>query len=129
MITESEVIDILRSISISKLNKEDAVKVIEARTTAIAAIIENQAYRAIGTVEELQKMKADYAEAIIDWRQYKKIGTIERFRELTEKAEPKKPIEHNFYEEAHYYLCPNCNNIINGDQNFCEECGTAIDWE
>ena len=56
MITESEVIDILRSISISKLNKEDAVKVIEARTTAIAAIIENQAYRAIGTIERFREL-------------------------------------------------------------------------
>jgi hypothetical protein len=77
-----------------------------------------------------QKKAFDMAiQALEEVQAYRTIGTIERFRELTEKAEPKKPYEHNFYEESHYYLCPECRNILSSNQNFCEECGTAIDWE
>ena len=103
MITESEVIDILRSISISKLNKEDAEKVIEARATAIAAIIEVQAYRAIGTAEEL--------------------------RELKEKAEPKNVfVEGSYLLDDVRYLCPKCKKRLYKEHfyvGYCN-CGQAV---
>ena len=44
------------------------------------ALEEVQQYRAIGTPEELQEMKKDFAEALSDWRQYRKIGTLEECR-------------------------------------------------
>lgn len=43
------------------------------------------AYRAIGTPEELQDMKNNYFEALSDWRQYRKIGTLEECRAAMEK--------------------------------------------
>lgn len=102
----------------------------------IKELKERHAYRAIGTVEELKKMKADYAEAIIDWRQYKKIGTIERFRELTEKEKPKKVIIKPWSSAR----CPCCDCSLServGDgyyQHFtslerCNECNQRLNWE
>lgn len=112
-----------------KLGAGDYVD-IEALEVAAKALEEVEQYRAIGTVEELKKMKADYAEAIIDWRQYKKIGTIERFRELTEKAEPKKYVE-KMVCDTEVWVCPVCGNGIFSGQKYCDECGQAIsdDWE
>ena len=106
--------------------------VIEALREALQALEEVQAYRAIGTVEEFKAIKQWKEDVIESFSKYDVNSVDElmkRFRELTEKAEPKKPYEHNFYEESHYYLCPECRNILSSNQNFCEECGTAIDWE
>jgi len=41
-----------------------------SKIKAIEALEEIQQYRAIGTAEELQEMKKDFAEALSDWRQY-----------------------------------------------------------
>ena len=58
---------------------------------------------------------------------YRAIGTIERFRELTEKAEPKKPKSRDFYSG---YKCGSCGtNIPYQNQKYCCDCGTAIDWQ
>lgn len=46
---------------------------------------EVEEYRAIGTPEELQEMKKDFAEALSDWRQYRKVGTLEECRAAMEK--------------------------------------------
>ena len=63
---------------------------------AIKALEEIKQYRAIGTPEELQNMKKDYAEALNDWRQYRKVGTLEECREALEKqtaCNPDKVVE------------------------------------
>lgn len=41
------------------------------------------------------------------------------------KAEP------NCFEldEPHHYLCPVCRNIVNLNQDYCEDCGQKIYWE
>ena len=49
------------------------------------------AYHAIGTPEELQELKKDFAEALSDWRQYRKIGTLEECQAAMEKQIPYKP--------------------------------------
>ena len=82
------------------------------------------AYRAIGTVEELQKMKNDYAEAINDWRLYRKLGTVEEFKALKEKNEPKK-IEKSGY----IFKCPVCKAWVQSPQCFCHGCRQALDWQ
>ena len=98
-------------------------------------------YRAIGTVEELQKMKGVITDFPIDcgspissveeiWSQLKKylaIGTIEEFNALKEKNTPMELSEHNFQDEVHHYLCPSCRSIVNCNQNYCEECGQALE--
>ena len=91
------------------------------------------AYRAIGTVEQLEwckdasHWKSLYKEKL---EQYEAIGTIERFRELTEKAEPKKHVE-KMVCDTEVWVCPVCGNGIFSGQKYCDECGQAISdgWE
>ena len=86
-----------------KARNEENYKTYIADEKAITALLEIQQYRAIGTAEELQALK--------------------------EKSEPREIAEHNFQDEPHHYLCPNCGNIVNYGQNYCEECGQHLDWE
>lgn len=108
--------------------------------------------------EETSDALGTICEALQEYPKFKAIGTIERFRELTEKAEPKKPIlcmneksgifvdyadGHGEYKTQmnNWWRCPFCNSVVGErvivhshihDQKkkkFCEECGTAIDWE
>nr|DAO77625.1 MAG TPA: putative tRNA pseudouridine synthase B [Caudoviricetes sp.] len=95
------------------------------------------AYRAIGTPEELQDMKNNYFEALSDWRQYRKIGTLEECRTAVEKQKAKKPrpIDYKKYigivKNAEYlrgaYWCLNCNQAIKSG-TFCKNCGQKLDW-
>ena len=65
-------------------------------------------------------------DALSEVEQYRAIGTIERFRELTEKAEPKKPRWHG------HHFCPSCNSIVYvncGKDIYCPKCGQRLDWE
>lgn len=58
---------------------------------------EVEEYRAIGTPEELQEMKKDFAEALSDWRQYRKVGTLEECRAAVEQLEnERKFLEHAY---------------------------------
>jgi len=59
--------------------------------------------------------------------QYKAIGTIEELKDLKEKNTPMELAEHNFQDEVHHYLCPSCRNIVSFNQNYCEECGQALE--
>ena len=59
-------------------------------------------------------------------QQYRTIGTMEEFKALKKKNEPRELAEHNFQDEVHYYLCPNCRSIVSCNQNYCEECGQAL---
>lgn len=68
----------------------------------------------ISTLEEIQ--------------QYREIGTVEECREAVEKQKPKKA---RFYSWSLY--CPDCgqlvgNRIFKWENNFCRNCGRAIDW-
>lgn len=68
----------------------------------------------ISTLEEIQ--------------QYRGIGTVEECREAVEKQKPKKA---RFYSWSLY--CPDCgqlvgNRIFKWENNFCRNCGRAIDW-
>ena len=94
-------------------------------------------YRAIGTVEEMQSMKdngaftgvelASIACMQIKLKDYQSIGTIEEFKVLKNKNTPMELAEHNFQDEVHHYLCPSCRSIVSYNQNYCEECGQALE--
>lgn len=60
-------------------------------------------------------------------QQYRTIGTLEEFKALKEKNKPRELAEHNFQDEVHYYLCPSCRSIVSCNQNYCEECGQALE--
>ena len=66
-------------------------------------------------------------EDVNKWDGYRAIGTIEEFKALKEKNTPMELAEHNFRDEVHHYLCPSCRSIVNCNQNYCEECGQALE--
>lgn len=94
-------------------------------------------YKAIGTPEELQNMKNDYAEALNDWRQYRKIGTLEECRAAMEMQTAKKPTPINYEKYANVvdnaiflrvaYWCPHCKHVVKSG-TFCSDCGQKLDW-
>lgn len=82
-------------------------------------------YRAIGTPEELQEMKKDFAEALSDWRQYRKVGTLEECRAAVEKQTAKRP---RIIVNA--MICPSCPRCFKNDNSaYCPSCGQKLKWE
>lgn len=91
-------------------------------------------YETIGTVKGYERAIQSSVENYNLYREYKakvqefeKIGTIEEFKTLKEKNEPKELAEHNFQDEVHHYLCPSCRSIVSCNQNYCDECGQALE--
>lgn len=93
-------------------------------------------YKEIGTPEELQEMKKDFAEALSDWRQYRKVGTLEECRAAVEKQTAKRPdYEGDGYADGHLvydtWICPCCGKHYEVDYDeydFCPDCGQKLDW-
>jgi hypothetical protein len=89
-------------------------------------------YKAIGTPEELQEMKKDFAEALSDWRQYRKVGTLEECRAAVEKQTAKKVKSISKVKDGDSYVgligrCPCCGDILEEDTVYCD-CGQKLDW-
>ena len=93
---------------------------------------EVEEYRAIGTPEELQEMKKDFAEALSDWRQYRKVGTLEECRAAVEKQTAKKVKSISQVKDGDSYVgligrCPCCGDILEEGTVYCD-CGQRLDW-
>lgn len=93
---------------------------------------EVEEYRTIGTPEELQEMKKDFAEALSDWRQYRKVGTLEECRAAVEKQTAKKVKSISKVKDGDSYVgligrCPCCGDILEKDTVYCD-CGQKLDW-
>ena len=62
---------------------------------------------------------------------YRAIGTIEEFKALKEKAEPKKPLRATLNRDMACH-CPICMEFVcfedTHKNNYCEHCGTKLDW-
>lgn len=102
---------------------------------------ELEAYRTIGTVEELKSMKengaftgvelAQLAAMQMRLKEYSAIGTIEEFKALKEKSVARK-IRGTRFEEA---ICPRCESELFdtywafGGIHYCSNCGQAINWQ
>lgn len=85
---------------------------------------EVEEYRAIGTPEELQEMKKDFAEALSDWRQYRKVGTLEECRAAVEKQTAKRP-----RIMGNAMICPSCPRCFKSDNSaYCPSCGQKLKW-
>ena len=152
--TESEAIkEVKRHIQFLRENwkPHPDYNVIEALGEAIQALEEVEQYRAIGTVEDVAFYKKCYEEESYEYcgeygtdtcacknrmeylekkiSDYEAIGTTERFRELTEKAEPQKPL--NIRPNATLFDCPSCGRTqkILYQGFHCKECGQRLDWE
>ena len=78
-------------------------------------------------IQCLQKKDIEVYEEI---QQYRAIGTVSEFRELKEKATPKKPIDVRYFGEAGYYigLCPTCKSGNNSEYEYCGDCGQKLQW-
>lgn len=98
---------------------------------------EVEEYRTIGTPEELQEMKKDFAEALSDWRQYRKVGTLEECRAAVEKHQRAKNLI--FDKSLMVLSCPTCGHyaqeVVDGDGStrgnipkYCSRCGQRLDW-
>ena len=86
---------------------------------------EVEEYRTIGTPEELQEMKKDFAEALSDWRQYRKVGTLEECRAAVEKQTAKRP-----RIMGNAMICPSCPRCFKSDNSaYCPSCGQKLKWE
>lgn len=82
---------------------------------------EVEEYRTIGTPEELQEMKKDFAEALSDWRQYRKVGTLEECRAAVEKQTAKRP-----RIMGNAMICPSCPRCFKSDNSaYCPSCGQS----
>lgn len=61
-------------------------------------------------------------ELLEELENYRAIGTVEEFRELKEKATPKKPILNPICK------CPICDHVLPyALVKYCSNCGTALD--
>ena len=77
--------------------------------------------------ERLDNAGAEIMGCLDELNSYRAIGTIEEFKALKEKNTPMELAEHNFQDEVHHYLCPSCRSIVSCTQNYCEECGQALE--
>lgn len=126
----------------------DSVECEEVKEICLNAIEEVQQYREIGTVKgyeraiqisiENYKLCGEYKAKL---QEHESIGTVSEFRELKEKAKPKKTIEkQNPYSEKVGFnsdmLCPNCGAYVGywmegmgteADQmKYCCDCGQHL---
>jgi len=95
--------------------------------TIIKALEELKQYRTIGTPEELQEMKKDFAEALSDWRQYRKVGTLEECQAAMEKQIPYKPSRKKLVWGIGKCKCG--VEFLDRKTGFCGNCGQKLDWE
>lgn len=93
-------------------------------------------YRAIGTVKEIKIKQAEmavlskrYLADLGELMEYQKIGTVEELKELEEKSVPKKPKDKGKFADLHVGLCSVCGEGVNSQMNYCDKCGTRLDWE
>ena len=110
---------------------------------AIQALEKVQQFEAIGTIEEFKAIKhwkSDIIESFIKYDVNSVDELMKRFRELTEKAEQKKPIYSEFDENElgeiipYKATCPNCGfefefGTWNDEENHHCECGQYMNWE
>lgn len=93
---------------------------------------ELEAYRALGTVEEIQKAIENLPLHKVEHKllqEYQTIGTVRECKIAVERMKPKKPIRDK--EFSSLCECPSCRRRqkIMYEQYFCKECGQKFDWE
>lgn len=145
--TENEAKSILEEVkmlddSIYQYNKD----YLNALEIVIKALEEIQQYRAIGTVERFQQLVEQFKPHVTDKtscperhcnkcdiyrkenEKYHEIGTVEECREARERQRAKKYKVIEPCKSVTYYQCPFCDGLLHINENFCGECGQAIDW-
>ena len=106
----NEAIKWLKAWSATHQNENDNIR--ESVWSAIQALEEIQAYRAIGTVEECK-------------------SAVERMKPRKPKSKTIKVEIYNaggFTRDKKISVCGSCGNELLGCSKFCDKCGRAIDW-
>ena len=118
----------------------DAIDCEDVMDICIKALEEIQQYREIGLTpkmvkEMIESEKLASHQAIIrgaKLEQYEAIGTIEELKALKEKRKMKPLKAYDEEREANWCSCPNCTKGIGWEYerhfNFCNNCGTELDW-
>lgn len=103
---------------------------------------ENQKYRAIGTVEEVEAYKkvCDISN-LAQLSEYREIGTVEECRIAVENQKEKTPVK-DFAGKYHIFYCPECGEMVGEElrninqewslyspMEYCCHCGQALSWE
>ena len=63
-------------------------------------------------------------KALEEIQQYKAIGSVGEFKNAMERLKPKMVIRYGITTHE----CPKCGQFLHDDQNFCQDCGTRLDW-
>lgn len=127
-ITEKEAIKLLNESYIVDYEGDTDRHRINLEKFLISTLEEIQQYREIGTVEQVGNQKYNLGIAYKIISDYQNVGTVEECRESVEKQKPKKA---RFYSWSLY--CPDCGQLVGNrrfkwENNFCRNCGRAIDW-
>lgn len=61
------------------------------------------------------------------------VNSMEDLKELVDKSTPSKIKHDRYYDEIEdnwmdEYYCPCCNEAVNHKDNYCSNCGQALDW-
>lgn len=67
-------------------------------------------------------------KALEEVQKYRKLGTVEEVRELASRNEAKAKIKSE-YKSIFFYQCPVCEEIVNIDDDFCDNCGQRLESE
>ena len=66
-------------------------------------------------------------------QQYRAIGTVEELQALKEKSVAKKPIlSKSMMTKKEFHICPICERLVLYDGikfDYCQYCGQHLDWE
>ena len=109
---------------------------------AIKALEEIQQYRAIGTVEEIQKAMENLPLHQVEHKllqEYQAICTVRECKIAVERMKSKKPdYEADGYADGQlvydYAKCPICGHdfeygINDWECKYCSDCGQKLDWK
>ncbi len=74
--------------------------------------------------EWINSFQDNWGRVDIEW------GAVDEIRELVDKATPMKPINQYLIDFGlgNYGDCRICNYGVNYQQNYCDNCGQALDW-
>lgn len=151
--TEKEAIKRIKDhMEVHALKEIGAIYITQALNMSIKALEEIQQYRAIGTVEDFERLaylKKRYEDETYDYcgeygankcelkdrveklQEYEAIGTVEECREAVEKQKAKKPFRGRVINGNEYEICRKCTAIVKDEEwkaKYCPVCGQAIDW-
>lgn len=123
------------------LTEPDSPHPMNAKILTYQEAADWEAYRAIGTVEELirgkrymniAKRHGTIGQVIDECVAYEAIGTVEECREAVEKQTAKKVKSISQVKDGDSYVgiigrCPCCGDILEEDTVYCD-CGQKLDW-